>query len=92
VNQERDSSKLPDQLNNVSDNALMELFQKTTSVKFVISDVQDVWALPIIVLLVQPVNSFSMELVGLHALELPSMELVSANVPLDFTNKTTKNV
>lgn len=67
MNLERDICKSLPANKDVSKNAQMELILRTTSAKFAISDVPNVWELPTTVLRVQPADLSSTVLVGTAA-------------------------
>lgn len=93
VNQEKVSCKLQEPTRSVLRNALKELIQKMVFVKFVISDVLNVWALLQTVLLVQLEDTCSTPLVGITVQE-SSTPLVAAltNVHRDTSDNLTNNV
>lgn len=92
ASQEKDIYKFQEQNKNVLKNVLKELSLKKESVKFVISDVQNVWVLQKIVLLVLLVDIFTMLLVGIIAqVLLMQMENVLMNAHQDIGDLQTKN-
>lgn len=92
VTQEKDSFKLLNHLKVVSNNALKELIPRTMFVKFVTSNVPNVWVLLETVLLVQLEDSSIMVPVGTFVQESLSTISALTHVPKDITDSQINSV